>query len=375
MTFQEPTLWKHQREGVDRALSNLSPKGYAFFFEPGCVAGDTLIRFNRNGKGFTLPIEQAYFQWIGQGKSPRKWDLSKPTYVRSDGGDKICLNQVGDIIYSGEKEVFSLELEDGKRLECTSDHRIMTDKGFVELSKLLPGDMILVDNVTKLSATGSKKLAPKGARDILVNVKRGHPFARKVLAGGYARYRIEIHRALYEAHINKMSLNEYKKAIATRPDTLVYIDPKKYHIHHKDENHFNNKIDNLECLTIEEHRKHHCKGVRNFPHLRKQYSKVVGVSYIGKKATYDISCAAPYHSFVANGIVVHNCGKTLTTITTLRHLFTRDKRPMKTLILGPSIVVKNWADEIEQFSRMGSLVCQLTGSKRERIEKSRSTIS
>ena len=59
-------------------------------------------------------------------------------------------------------------------------------------------------------------------------------------------------------------------------------------------------------------------------------------------------------------------GKTLTTITLLRKIFTTYKRPLRTLILCPQIVVKNWKSEIERFSHMGNLVCTLEGTGEKR---------
>jgi SNF2 family DNA or RNA helicase len=47
-------------------------------------------------------------------------------------------------------------------------------------------------------------------------------------------------------------------------------------------------------------------------------------------------------------------GKTLSAITLMRLLFTKTKRPMKTLILGPVAVVTNWKREIEKFSKIPS---------------------
>jgi hypothetical protein len=44
------------------------------------------------------------------------------------------------------------------------------------------------------------------------------------------------------------------------------------------------------------------------------YDFVVSVKPVGYSSVYDIVCEEPYHSFLANGIVVHNCGKTLATI-------------------------------------------------------------
>lgn len=41
---------------------------------------------------------------------------------------------------------------------------------------------------------------------------------------------------------------------------------------------------------------------------------VLGVEPAGTKGVYDVVCDSAYHNFVANGIVVHNCGKTLSAI-------------------------------------------------------------
>lgn len=39
--------------------------------------------------------------------------------------------------------------------------------------------------------------------------------------------------------------------------------------------------------------------------------KILAIIPAGKEKTYDISMKAPHHNFVANGLVVHNCGKSL----------------------------------------------------------------
>lgn len=61
-------------------------------------------------------------------------------------------------------------------------------------------------------------------------------------------------------------------------------------------------------------------------------------------------------------------GKTLTTITTLRHMYSRAQRGLKTLIFAPPIVLKNWQDEFDKFSTCGDLVCILYGTRVSRIE-------
>lgn len=44
-----------------------------------------------------------------------------------------------------DKKTYCVVLESGKTLDCTSNHKLMTPFGFVELSKLLEGDMVEVE--------------------------------------------------------------------------------------------------------------------------------------------------------------------------------------------------------------------------------------
>ena len=61
-------------------------------------------------------------------------------------------------------------------------------------------------------------------------------------------------------------------------------------------------------------------------------------------------------------------GKTLTAITTLRNLFQLHGKPLKTLIICPSIVVDNWCKEIAKFSRLGPMTQPLVGKRQDRIK-------
>lgn len=62
-------------------------------------------------------------------------------------------------------------------------------------------------------------------------------------------------------------------------------------------------------------------------------------------------------------------GKTLSAITQLRNAFQTARRPLKTLILCPNIVVRNWEDEINKFSMCGKYVQLLRGSRHDRIKQ------
>lgn len=53
---------------------------------------------------------------------------------------------------------------------------------------------------------------------------------------------------------------------------------------------------------------HHMNKYRCAPRLQ----KVASIKRVGRMPTYDIKMRAPDHNFTANGLVVHNCGKSLT---------------------------------------------------------------
>ncbi len=60
-------------------------------------------------------------------------------------------------------------------------------------------------------------------------------------------------------------------------------------------------------------------------------------------------------------------GKTLTSIETLRGWYAAEGRILRTLIIGPPIVIENWAREIRAFSKCGGAVRPLVGTGKKRL--------
>ena len=283
----------------------------------GCLSGDTLISMSRASLGRKKPIEQMYksykcIPYLGS----HGWRKDVITYVRSfiKEQELIRLNEVEDIIYSGKKEVWKLTLEDGKNLKATPDHRIMTREGFKCLKDLKDTDLVMVDNITRYKKKLEKDRHRSKLKDKRVTVGAYHPYAvnHGCKNRSYKSFRIELHRAIYEAHKNNMTLEEFCNA-CKKPNNLTFIDPSVYHIHHIDGNHYNNDINNLQIMLVESHLKEHAKeSYKNFGHGIPEYSKVKSIEYAGVEDTYDICCYKD-HNFVANGMVVHNCGKSSIT--------------------------------------------------------------
>lgn len=81
----------------------------------------------------------------------------------------------------------------------------------------------------------------------------------------------------------------------------------------------------------------------------------------------DIICrAAPRRSF---GIFAEmGTGKTCAAIQIMRQWFAQNKRVLRTLVLGPPIVVQNWKREFQQYSRVGGEVICLEGAGKKRAQ-------
>lgn len=281
----------------------------------GCISGETIIHFNRAKKGYTQTIKKAFEQ-----QTDKRRKKQYPTKVRSydQNKEKIHLHDIIDIVYSGEKFCLKLLLSSGKFLTATPDHKIMTNKGWVELQNL-DKDFHLVMTDTPHAQSQSKK--KKSITDNCCVNLWYHPYAsilndkgHNCRKKGYSK-RAEKHRCIYEAHLNKMTLDDFLFIVRNDPiksSKLKFVNPKKFHIHHKDENHKNNVISNLECIPCKKHLQFHAKKCQyNFHQGIPVFEKIISVVPMGIQHTYDIRCKEPYHNFVANDIVVHNSGKTI----------------------------------------------------------------
>lgn len=319
-------LFDYQELAKNKALKS---KNGVIVMPAGCLVGDTKIRLNSCKKGFQTTLEKAYKSWNGLNKSPRNNFQHKDNiFIRGLRDNKVGLNKVIDIIYSGKKEVFELELQDGKKVQLTKEHKVYTKTGYVEAQYCLNKE-IAIDNNIKAQKLNIKENKKNKIRDSLISVSSNHPFARvcidKRRKSKCKSYRIPLHRAIYEMNLNGFkNLEDYKKALKENIKNMKFVNTKKYCIHHIDFNHYNNNVNNLKCITYEEHRKIHSQSINgnseNFNQGTITYSKCISIKKIGIKDTYDICCENKYQSFTANDIIVHNSGKTQTALQLISEL-------------------------------------------------------
>lgn len=158
----------------------------------GCLTGDTIIRYNRGQIGRQSTLKWMFNQLHGNPDKmsiSNKWNLKIPTFVRSYDGHRIKLHKMLDVVYSGKKMVYEIKLEDGKKIKATANHKIMTARGFIELSKLQREDCIMTDDP---HAHSINKISYRH-RDTNIGKLKYHPYKTK-------QNRVEIHRLCYEAY-------------------------------------------------------------------------------------------------------------------------------------------------------------------------------
>lgn len=323
----------------------------------GCVSWDTIINENRCSLGRKKRIDKMYLAYNGLCKN-RKWnyDKNKETYVRSliMKTDTIQLNKIDGIMYSGVKDLLILTLENKNFIKATPDHKIMTKRGWVEMKSLSVNDEVMCDTLKpKKTVSKYKKLNSTFACNLWY-----HPYAKTIKTKkekrGYTK-RIENYRAIYECHINNISIEEYRYILRNdeiKSNNLKYVDPKLYDIHHIDQNHKNNDPENLVKLTKSEHQKLHSKKFKHhFSQGLPIFSKVNSIEYYGKDHTYDISCVEN-HNFVANGIVVHNSGKSLVQANIIKRVYNHKGTRILLLTHQKDLILQNYDELFENIDDM-----------------------
>lgn len=349
----ERPYFSYQRAGIRWALER---EGSIQADDMGCITGDALIPVNRAHRGFKITVKELYKKFNGL---RGKWDPTIKTMARSLKDDEFGLNEIQAVIYKGVQQTIKLTLENGYSLTLTPEHPVLTDSGYVEAGKLIVGSEIVCNGVAEclhckeIKEVASSKYAkfPGWCRQCInrfgrdnqaryggvrkgkfidkdgyyrVNSQYGHPRANKA-------HQVYEHILVMEAHLGH------------------YIEwPMQ--VHHKDGNKSNNAIENLELVTPTEHHIEHRKhknlhGGRDRVVFLPHNSKVVSIEAGPETEVYDISMAAPYHNFVANGIVVHNCGKTLQGIGIINNDSSLNKES-KILIICPSQLKINWEREL-----------------------------
>ncbi len=369
-----------QKTGVEFLASH---KNSLLADEVGCIDGDTLIPINRNKKGYEIKLSELYRKF-NKIDTKRKW-INTPTYARSlHENGTIKLNKIIKVLDKGEKEVIEIYTKGNKKISLTPDHEILTPLGYIKAQNLKINDIILTNGKLICPKCGSdkniitykyakfvgycKECMYRQLRENHLNYTRNIAEDYIYIQGGlkYHPYcnghDMPEHRLIYEAYINNLTLEEWLEKLRTNDiKDAKFIDPKM-DIHHKNDNHFDNRIENLELITRTSHHNIHNK-YSNFRGICiPKEDIIIKIVNNGIKKVYDIVMDNPSRNFVANGIIVHNCGKTLQAIATALHLGCN-----KVLVVCPASVKRQWCREIQKFTYKSCVVIE--GSQKQREQQ------
>ena len=287
-----------------------------------CLASDTKLQYcvqdseGRiiNKKGGTIESLFRRFHGLSQESGGPRWTAENVQYLIQSVTDEgvVFRNRVTDVVDKGIQPVYKLITRTGKTIRATRDHEFLTPRGYVPLSTLKRGSVVMINH---------GKTQPKGQmvpnRNYRKEVKATfHPRARihTVTTGGKKYQYACVYRywTVYEAHMNRMSHEAYLDTInrdqnATR---LLWTIPEGSEIHHIDEDPSNDDLNNLVLVDSKNHiNEFHSDKAKAALAIIVEEDVVVSVEPDGCSRVYDIQVEDPYRNFVAEGIVVHNCGK------------------------------------------------------------------
>lgn len=351
--------FQHQIDGVNYGLQH--PK-FLLADEQGCIDGDMIVSYNVSGASKTCSLSELYTVYS-------KSKVKNKFKVRCLKDGFFGLSPILDVVFSGKKDVFKVTLENGKSVNATFDHEVLTDNGFTCVCNLKVGDMVATNgDVLKCIECGST--------DNIITYK----YSKFV---GYCK------KCMYKLRDGKLCKgDQVYKHIGT--DGYVYLYGRKFRdhprytsigllehvyvaenmlgrplnsdeqVHHKNKIRTDNRPENLQVLNKRDHSLiHNCETHfhKDFIHrngneviMIPKYSPVVSIEFVGEKDTYDIKMSDPYHNFIANKIVVHNCGKSKQMLD-LSQILKKESNIKHTLIIACVNSLKyNWQAEVEKHT-------------------------
>lgn len=326
-------------EGVSRALlAQLTRHRLASF----CVSGDTVVGYDSKNKGIT--ISELYK------KAPQYLQMSKLRSV-NESSKEIVYNRINKVFDNGIKETFEITTEDGYTLRATKDHQFLTEQGWKPLLDVKVGDIVYTNgvpayqqkewlnekyNVENLSQKEIAALCGISHHTVRSYIRQ---FGLQKTPGSWSIGKEPPNKGKTKENYEPLSrVSEKRKEYmlthkTENPRKLVYANCQGYmqsvyqgrcrvdkcyprknicqicgakgetEIHHIDRDPKNFTDDNLIELCMLCHKRAHLgyavKAVKP--------SKVKSIKYYGEEHVYDIEMEAPYHNYIANGFVVHNC--------------------------------------------------------------------
>jgi hypothetical protein len=343
--------WRHQKTAFRFCLDHFAAglRGILLAMGMGCIEGDAELIINRRGCARRITLREFHRKFHGGETKRRRWQqLATRTRSMIDG--ELRLNDVLDVVAQGIKPVVRVTLASGRSLRVTADHEIGCLEGrWVPAEALKPGDVVLTNGIPACKSCGGihRVTTYKYAKHVGICRSCIGRFRRVkgkcIDKDGYIR--------LYgmKPHPRANKAGQVYEHIVVMERALGREITASEHVHHKNHIRHDNRPENLEVLPALQHYIHHGKhgGYIHLEGGKVQFvpkpDPVILVEPDGETDVYDLKMAGPGNNFVANGIIVHNCGKSLVACMLLLGLAAR-----RVLICCPLRVVPVWVTQFER---------------------------
>ena len=280
-----------------------------------CFSGDSVIDRD-NSTRWSPTIEEMYLtkndkEWaIKNGHESLNYKYNKEGYklafsLNSNGN--LYPNEIVDIRFEGKKDVFLIELENGKSIKVTSNHNF----------PLMKDDTLVYKNIDSGLKVGDSLFSNEGYKKDFTERYNYNFSGETVDTREFKNYE---GCGFKDGEENSGFINgkyaEFKKNFEIKKEQSGGVCEKcggetgRIEIHHVDFDKLNNDLSNLKALCPSCHKKEH---YRNNGRVRKNEKgkstklvKIIKISLVGKENTYDVEMKAPYHTLSVNGIVAKN---------------------------------------------------------------------
>lgn len=118
------------------------------------------------------------------------------------------------------------------------------------------------------------------------------------------------------------------------------------------------------CASHSEHSKKHPEKRKHLPYTIPELGTIYAIKKDNlRHRTYDLVMKDPARNFIANGVVVHNCGKTPQAVAIMLKSW-EDYGFCNALIIAPNRLMGQWKSEIMKFSTLRTNTIEILGDRK-----------
>lgn len=318
--------------GSARGLPHCDDAGHALKEIDGrlsCVPADTIVskflsgRYNSRHR----TIGQIYEMWQDFYRS-KGVKLMKLRSANEAG--VIVPGKITDVWRIGERKTYEVSTFLGRHVRTTEDHQFLTPDGWRRLDSLNTQSQValngqpLYEDVDWLKARYAEGLTIASIADLcnvsssLIrkrfvknNIERRPRLWKKGVGGpgkGWNKGLTHGGSGTYAGRdVQVTSARERARRYALASRCVVCESREKLQVHHLDNDPYNDSLSNLVTLCTA------CHALAHTPHAKREtivFDQVVSIGKPKTETVYDIT-VEPFHNFVGNGFILHNCVRTL----------------------------------------------------------------